>query len=272
MTKQRQININLISPGVLVEKYHYGPYSCYWWQPLPNSKEITTYFPIRVKQTIKVTLNNAEFTVTVVVGNKDNNIFLPGYVCQCKDIIRIANNPTNAISEVYSKIFGTKTRYSGSLIMGWNDENIINKLSEDIPFTPHSFFLEKIKIFVYGVGYSTNIEWDYTGPGYKSSLIYKFDGNKHALFVSKIEETLCTVEIYQDQKLQVEFASKNPVDVWKNIESTKKFNGNQLFGIDNQTIKSLNQKQRRPTCSSQEWKDDYIMELLFDFHLKRRTI
>jgi hypothetical protein len=205
-----------------------------------------------VKQTIKVTLNNAEFTVTVVVGNKDNNNFLPGYVCQCKDIVRIANNLTNAISEVYSKIFGTKTRYSGSLIMGWNNENIINKLSENIPFTPRSFFLEKIKIFVYGVEYSINMDWYYAGPGYKSSLIYKFDGDKHALFVSKIEETLCTVEIYQDQKLQVKYTSKNPVDAWKNIESTKKFNGNQLFGIDNQTIKSLNQKQKKPTCSPQE--------------------
>lgn len=79
MSKQRQTNINLISPGVIVEKYHYGAYS-HWWQPLPNSKEITTYFPILVKQTIKATLRNVEFTVIVDVGNKDNNIFLPGYV------------------------------------------------------------------------------------------------------------------------------------------------------------------------------------------------
>jgi len=118
MTKQRKINISLISPGVLIEKHHYGPYSRYWWQPLPNSEEITTYFPIRVKQTIKATLNNCEFIITVVVGNKDNNIFLPGYMCQCNEIVGIANDPTNAISEVYSKIIVTKTRYSGSLIMG----------------------------------------------------------------------------------------------------------------------------------------------------------
>ncbi len=118
MTKQCKININLISPGVLVEKYHYGPYSRYWWQPLPNFEEITTYFPIRVKQTIKVILNNCEFIITVVIDNKDNNIFLLGYMCQCNKIVGIANDLTNAISEVYSKIFVTKTHYSDLLIMG----------------------------------------------------------------------------------------------------------------------------------------------------------
>jgi hypothetical protein len=118
MAKQCKINTILISPDIIVEKYHYGPYSHYWWQPLPSSKEITTYFPIRVKQTIKVTLKNLKFIVTVVVGNKNNNTFLPGYVCQCNDIVRIANDPTNTISEVYSKTFATKTRYSSLLIMG----------------------------------------------------------------------------------------------------------------------------------------------------------
>ncbi len=81
MSKQRKIGVSLISPGVIVEKYHYGPYSRYWWRPLPNSEEIATYFPIRVKQTTKVVLNKVEFTITVVVGNKDNDNFLPGYVC-----------------------------------------------------------------------------------------------------------------------------------------------------------------------------------------------
>ncbi|CAG8690654.1 10884_t:CDS:2, partial [Funneliformis caledonium] len=209
--------------------------------------------------------------IGVVVGNKDNNIFLPDYMCQCNEIVGIANDLTNAISEVYSKIFATKTRYSGSLIMGWNDENIVNELNKDVPFTPHSFLLEKIKVFVYGVGYSTNIDWHCAGLGYKSSLLHKF-GDKQALFVSKIEETLCTVEIYQDQKLQTTYVSNNPIDVWKNLEFIKKFNGNQLFGIDNHIIKSLNKKQKKPTCSSQEWKDDSIMKSLFDFHLKRRTI
>ena len=155
--------------------------------------------------------------------------------------------------------------------MGWNDEDIISKLNEDVPFTPCSFLLDKMRIFVYGVGYSMHVDWYYAGPGFKSSLLYKF-GDKQALFVSKIEETSCIIEVYQDQKLKTTITSQNPVDVWKNLESMKKFNGNQLFGIDNDTIKSLNKKQKKPTCSSQEWKDYSIMKSLFDFHLRRRII
>ncbi|CAG8712878.1 9253_t:CDS:2, partial [Funneliformis mosseae] len=128
-------------------------------------KEITTYFPIRVKQTIKATLNNCEFIITVVVGNKDNNIFLLDYMCQCNEIIGISNDLINAISEVYSKIFVMKTHYSG---------------------------------------YSTNMDWHCAGLEYKFSLLHKF-GDKQALFVSKIKETLYTVEIYQDQKLQTTY-------------------------------------------------------------------
>jgi len=37
-------------------------------------------------------------------------------------------------------------------------------------------------------------------------------------------------------------------------------------------IQSLNQKQKVPTYSSQEWGNHFIMKSLFDFHLKRRTI
>src|ERR1051325_6260728 len=195
MPKQRQISVSIISEGVIVEKYHYGPYSRYWWKPLPESNGITTHFPIRVKQTTKVVLNNVEFTITVIVGNKDNDEFLPGYVCQCSDVARIANDPTNAISEVYSEIFKTKTRYSGYLIMGWNNKTIINKLNEDVPFTSRSFLLDKMRIFVYGVGYLACMDWYNAGPGYKSSLIHRFR-DKQSLFVSKIEENLCIIEVY----------------------------------------------------------------------------
>ncbi len=275
MKTHRQLNISLISPGILVEKLHYGPYSRYWWQPLPEStelKEKSAYFPIRVNQKTKATLNKREFIITIVIGNKDNNKFLPGYVCQCETIVEIANDPTNAISKVYSKVFATETRYSGLLIMGWNDENIIKELYEDVSFIPQLFLLEKIKIFVYGTGYSSRTDWFYAGPGYKSSLLYKFDGNKQALFVSKIEDSSCTLEIYQDQILKCTIKGKDPLDVWKTSGLIKKFNGNQLFGIDNHEIQSLNNQQKIPTCSPQEWKNYSTMDSLFDFHLRRRTI
>ena len=152
MSKQRQLKVSLISPGVLAEKLHYDVFSCYWWHPLPDSnKENTFYFPIRINQKIKIILNNYEFTVTVVVGNKDNNEFLPGYLCQYEAIAELANDLTNAISNVYFKIFGTETRYSGTIIMGWNNKDIIEELRENISFIPHSFLVGQIKIFWSGL-------------------------------------------------------------------------------------------------------------------------
>jgi len=85
-------------------------------------------------------------------------------------------------------------------------------LNKDVPFTSHSFLLEKIKVFVYGMGYLTNIDWHCVILGYKSLLLHKFE-DKQVLFVSKIEETLCTVKIYQDQKLQTTYVSNNPINV-----------------------------------------------------------
>ncbi|CAB4439189.1 unnamed protein product [Rhizophagus irregularis] len=203
MKKHRQANVSLISPGELVEALHYGPYSRYWWHLLSDlnkDSNETVYLPIRVQQKSKIILNEHEFIVTIVAGNKENNNFLPGYLCQSENIVEIANDPTNAISEVYFKIFETKTRYSGVQIMGWNDENIIKELCKDVFFVPCLISLEQIKIFVYGVGYSSRTDWFYAGPGYKSSLLYKYGGNTMALFISKIEETKCILEIHQNQK------------------------------------------------------------------------
>ena len=190
MKTHHQVDISLVSAGVLIERLHYGPYSRYWWQLLPaenaesKNEEKNTYFPIRVNQKTKA--NNREFTITIVVGSK-NNSNLPGYVCQCEAIVEIANDPTNAISGVYSKVFATETRYSDLFIMGWNDKNIIKELYEDVSFIPQLFLLEKIKIFVYGTGYSSHTDWFHAGPGYKSSLLYKFNGNKQAFLFSKFK-------------------------------------------------------------------------------------
>ena len=166
-------------------------------------------------------------------------------MCQCNTTVEIANNPTNAISEVYSKIFATETRYSGAIIMGWNNKDIIEKLCENIPFIPCSFLVEKIKIFVYGVGCSSRTDWFYAGPGYKSSLLYRFNGNKQAIFISKIEDTSCILEIHQNQKCKRIIKGESPIDVWKNSDLIKKFNGNKLFGIDNHMIQSLNGKNKK---------------------------
>ncbi|GES80416.1 hypothetical protein GLOIN_2v1483553 [Rhizophagus clarus] len=126
-------------------------------------------------------LNKREFIVTVVVRNEENDNFLPGYLCHCGNIIEVANDLTNTIFEVYFKIFETKIYYSEIQIMGWNNKDIIKKLCQDISFISHLISLEQIKIFVYEVGYSSRTDWFNAGPGFKSSLIYKYQENMHIL-------------------------------------------------------------------------------------------
>ena len=154
MPKHRSITVSLVDLGSIVEAFHYGPYSRHWWKT-STDKENVTFFPLRVGQKTKTCLNNHDFVVTIVVGNKDN-ISLPEYLCQSDAYIsQIENDPSKAISSIYAQIFENGTRFSGPLVLGWQDEDIIYQLLRDVIFVPTSIFVDSLKIFVYGVGISS---------------------------------------------------------------------------------------------------------------------
>ncbi|CAB4492800.1 unnamed protein product [Rhizophagus irregularis] len=175
MPNHRSIAVSLVYLGSIVEEFHYGPYSHFWWK-MSTDKENVTFFPLRIGQKTKTCLNSRDFFVTIVVES----------------------DPSNAISSVYLQIFENGTRFSGPLVLGWQDEDIIHKLLGDVLFVPISIIIESLKIFIYGIGISSQVDWLNAGSRYKSSLIYKFNGNKQAIYVSKIEEDKCILEIYQD--------------------------------------------------------------------------
>jgi hypothetical protein len=105
--------------------------------------------------------------------------------------------------------------------------------------------------------------------------VYKFSGNKQAIYVSKIEENKCILEIYQDNQMKKRFEDKTPVTVWEKSEQLKKYNGNQLFGLENSFVQTLihqHKVKKLPTCIPKNWNDYSIMKQLYDHHLKRRTI
>ncbi|CAG8472203.1 14177_t:CDS:1 [Funneliformis caledonium] len=219
MPKHRPIAVTLVDLGSIVEEFHYGPYSRFWWKT-STDKENTTFFPLRIGQKTKTCLNNRNFFVTIVVGNK-NHVFLPGYLCQSDAYIgQIENDPSKAISSVYTQIFENGTRFSGPLVLGWQDEDIIHRLLGDVLFVPISIIIESLKIFIYGIGVSSQVDWLNAGSGYKSSLIYKFNGNKQAIYVSKIEDK-CILEIYQDNQLKKKFEGETPIAVWEKSELIK---------------------------------------------------
>ncbi|CAB4375501.1 unnamed protein product [Rhizophagus irregularis] len=239
MPKHRSITVNLVDIGSIIEAFHYGPYSCYWWKT-STDKENVTFFPLRVGQKTKTCLNNRDFFVTIVIGNR-NSTYLPGYLCQSDSYVsQIESDPSKAISSVYAQIFENGTRFSGPLVLGWQEEDIIHQLLRDVSFVPISIFVDSLKIFVYGIGISSQVNLFNAGPGYKSSFTHKFDGNKQAIYVSKIEDDKCVLEIYQDNQMKTKFEGEMPIDVWEKSEKKiKKYNGNQLFGLEHFSVQSL---------------------------------
>ncbi|UZO17067.1 uncharacterized protein OCT59_008429 [Rhizophagus irregularis] len=189
---------------------------------LNYNKENGTYFPLRVGQKTKTCLNNRDFYITIVVGNK-NNVAVPGYLCQSDTYIsQIENDPSKAISTVYAQIFENGTRFSGPLVLGWQDEDIIHQLLKDVLFVPILILVDSLKIFVYGIGISSQANWLNAGPGYKSSFMYKFKSNKQAIYVSKIKEDKCILEIYQDNQMKKKFEGETPIAVWEKSEQNEK--------------------------------------------------
>ncbi|GET52512.1 hypothetical protein GLOIN_2v1790443 [Rhizophagus irregularis DAOM 181602=DAOM 197198] len=80
--------------------------------------------------------------------------------------------------------------------MGWNDNNILEILKQDIEYTPVTVNVGNYKIFVYNIGISSREKWCYAGPDFQASLIYTYE-KKQSIYVSRFEEKKCIVEIYQ---------------------------------------------------------------------------
>lgn len=268
----RQAQVTLLELGALDETLHYGPYSRYWWRTnkVFDNKDIT-YFPIRIGQKTKVVLNDREFVITIAVGYS-NNPYLPGYNCQSDTFYTETpvHDPSTAISSIYTRIFNTKTRYSGPLIIGWTDRDIVSQLLVDVSFFPFFFNLGQFKIFVFGIGSSSREDWNQGGSGYQSSLIHIY-GKKQGLYISSIEDDICKVEVYQDSQLKKSVEGVSPNDVWENF-SINKYDGVQLFGLDYVITQRLIKQHRIPTCTPNQWKDFSFIKTLYDYHVKRRTL
>ncbi|CAB4437196.1 unnamed protein product [Rhizophagus irregularis] len=239
-----QVYVILVETGSLVENLHYGPFLCYWWEILSIPDSNTQLkFPIRIGQKTNVRLNEQDFYITVQISS--SNQMLPEYFCQSGDFWIIETSATKAVSEIYQNIFQNKTRYSGSIVMGWDNKNIIDVLLSNIDFYPFSCKLGDYEIFIYGLDLSTRSNWNkavsakfrYFGisPTCQNPLVSPAT-LRVAIFVSEIEDNKCFVYIYQDFKIQKSFVRITPDDVWKNSGFIQKFSGKELFGLKDQVI------------------------------------
>jgi len=129
--------------------------------------------------------------------------------------------------QVYTcKFFQNKTRKSGAIAIGYDNQNIIEELQEDVSFFPFYICLDKLKIFVFQLGTSSDSKYMFHNAKseYMSSFIHVYNKNQ-ALFVSKIKDNRCVIEIYQEYQCVKIFEGHSPNEVWKISSILQKFDG-----------------------------------------------
>jgi len=100
-----QIYVTLLETGLLMENFHYGPFSRYWWKFSSISNSHTLFpFPIRVGQKTNAFLNGCDFYITIRTSGQ-----MPEYYCQSGDFSVIETSATKTIFKIYQNIFKIKS-------------------------------------------------------------------------------------------------------------------------------------------------------------------
>ena len=97
----------------------------------------------------------------------------PGYICESgSETGKIETTATQAISSLYQRIFNTKTKYSGTSVMGLENVDINNQLLVDVEFQPFSIKVDNYNVMVFSIGISSQKDWLGAGAGYMSSFVH----------------------------------------------------------------------------------------------------
>ncbi|RHZ75937.1 hypothetical protein Glove_208g81 [Diversispora epigaea] len=255
MSKRRRFTSTLIGIGYIFPELHYGTFARNWWEPVSINLEntIVSAIPYRLYMCVKCNLNSKDFIITVVKNNKNQQ--KPGFRCTCENMSsEIESYPSTAINSCYKKVFDTKTEYSGIAVMGFEDKNIIQQLLDKVEFFPMFLRIEKFLVVISGLGYSSKNEYYEAGAGFISTFITRFRNAQH-LFLLRIEDDHCFLEIYQDSKMIQQFIGLTPDDVWKKVGILKNFSGSYIFGITHESIQQLlnSENNKIVTCLPDEW-------------------
>ncbi len=163
-----------------------------------------------------VELNTQLFTIQFIESIPTK--LLPGYSCEVAGVSSIQLTPSAAINEVYKNIFGTVTEYNEQAMMGFDDEQIVKELLEDVEFYPFTLNIQDISLFV------ARLNLNIFEMGYVSIFTNRFRGQR-CLFVQRIKKNLFCVEVYKDTEILVYYERNSPIAVWKSIRILKKYNG-----------------------------------------------
>ncbi|GBC52457.2 hypothetical protein GLOIN_2v1839589 [Rhizophagus irregularis DAOM 181602=DAOM 197198] len=249
MSKKKQYIVTLLAKGIISEDLHYGIYARNWWEPCKFNENCINPIPYRLFMSVNCCLNNS--------GTQQS--------------------ATAAINNTYSQIFSNKTKYSGLAVMGFDNEAIVHELVADISFIPIFIRLDQILIVVSKIGVSSHEGCYGAGPGYLSTLITKY-ADKRSLFVQSIKDE-CSLDIYNKGIKLYHNKDTTPNKIWETIGILKKYDGATLFGITDyniqQILTELNKLEKSKnliTCTSDNWKNIDILNLIFEQNIKKRKI
>ncbi|CAG8833257.1 32167_t:CDS:1, partial [Gigaspora margarita] len=118
-----------------------------------SNNQATMLCPIRIDMKMLVELNGHEFFINVLEPNIEDS---PSSTYQASCGLaysEIYMSSSTAITSLYQQLFGTKTKFSGLLVMGFNQSDIVKQLLEDINFQLFEFYLDQLQIVVFGLVY-----------------------------------------------------------------------------------------------------------------------
>ncbi|PKC57912.1 hypothetical protein RhiirA1_401034 [Rhizophagus irregularis] len=202
----------LLATGDIIETLHYSVFAINWWIFIKKTPEKYSCIPICVNMRIKFELNKTEFIIRII--KQSNNIYQPGYICETDQAAMVYSTPTAAINETYKKLFNVQTRYSGPLVMGFDDEKISEELQVGVLFFPFKISVHNITVFIFALGSSILEELNFTDPGYQSSFSHKFRG-KQSLIVQSILKDKCQKDIYQQAEKIQTYSGISPKDAFE---------------------------------------------------------
>ncbi|CAB5139640.1 unnamed protein product [Rhizophagus irregularis] len=250
MSKKKQYIVTLLAKGIISEDLHYGIYARNWWEPCKFNENCINPIPYRLFMSVNCCLNGKNFAITVLNDEQTHNPYFR-CICDGKDsgTQLIA---TAAINNTYSQIFSNKTKYSGLAVMGFDNEAIVHELVADISFIPIFIRLDQILTVVSKIGVSS-CEGCY--------------------------EDECSLDIYNEGIKLYHNKDTTPNKIWETIGILKKYDSATLFGITDyniqQILTELNKLEKSKnliTCTSDNWKNIDILNLIFEQNIKKRKI
>ncbi|PKC08808.1 hypothetical protein RhiirA5_399080 [Rhizophagus irregularis] len=239
---------------------------------IKNTSSQQLIVPFRLHMRVFYELNGEIFIISIIQNT--TSPFELEFVCTCKEkSTEISSSASTAITTLYQEIFGKRTEYSGPAIMGFYNDQIIERLLQNVTFFPIYIKIQSFLVVVSNIGYSKNNGCCGAGNGFTSSILTKFQ-KKHSFVSQRIENNTCILRIYHESNIVAQFEDETPTNVWKKSGINKKFDGIDLFGITHSSVQTILQNPPKNNilriCTVDEWNNFEILQQAFDRHIKSR--